>query len=385
MALSRWRLLGGSVIAAVILALLLLPGGPLSQAGVLSWLFLPYGWYSSPRPFRDDVQMALRVQRARLRDAERADSVVGATHGPRALHTPDGGLTVVYETPLTASDAHVWLQAAATELDRYPTPGSGGMPVVIALYSNPTRSKSREFGFYAWPSHRLLPDSGRAACVVEVDLVPFRPPGGKLHQPRRLPERPFLGLCGLYQRFGAPGYSIARWIGYAGVMGFRGGDGSWNDALAEARRPVLRSETVRPNLAGFREWPWYWGTPWVSIGCLRGTLSLCERNARISGRPGEWEQYANPHGAQLTAYLLATGTPVQFAAFWRSPLPVNEALRRAYGRPAGQLAYEAFSHWHYAAPGGPRAEPRLLLAGLFWASAAAALALVAGRRWRTEI
>ncbi len=385
MALSHWRLLWGSVLAAVVLALLLLPGGQLSQAGVLTWISGSYGWYESPRPFRNDVEMAVRVQRGRLREAERADSVLAISRGPRALRTREGGLTVVYETPLTAGDARAWLQAAATELGRYPSPGSTGMPVVIALYSNPVRTRSREFGWYSGSGHRLLPDSGRAACVVEVVLVPFRVAGGKLRQPAQRPERPFLGLCGLYQRFGAPGYAIARWLRYAGGMGFRGGDESWNSALADARRPVPRSETVRPNLAGFREWPWYWGTPWVSIGCLRGSLSLCERNARISGRPDDWEQYADSHGAQLAGFLLATGTPAQFAAFWRSSLPVSEALRRAYGRPAGQLAYEAFSHWYYAAPGGPRAEPRLLLAGLFWAGAAGALALVIGRRWTTEI
>jgi hypothetical protein len=155
--------------------------------------------------------------------------------------------------------------------------------------------------------------------------------------------------------------------------------------VADARRPVPRFEIERPELWGSRPWEWYYGTPWVAIGCLDGSWALCERNVRIRPGVSYWWSSMDAQAAQLVAFLLANGTSAQFAAFWRSPLGVGDALRQAYGRPAGQLAYESFSHWYSTKPGGPRAGPRLLLAGLFWAGAALALALVAGRRWKTEI
>jgi hypothetical protein len=155
--------------------------------------------------------------------------------------------------------------------------------------------------------------------------------------------------------------------------------------LAEAARPVQRIEMQRPDLSNRQAWEWYWSTPWVAIGCLDGSWLLCERNVRIRPGGSYWWWYADPRLAQLVAFLIANGSPAQFAAFWRSRLSVGDALRQVYGRPAGQLAHDAFDHWYGARPGGPRAGPRLMLAGLFWAAAALALALVAGRRWTTEI
>lgn len=387
MALSRWRWIWGPAVAITLLAVLLLPGrGTPPTGGILEFLTGGEMTYT-PRRFRDDVESALQMQRARLRDLRRADSIVAATHGPRVLRGRGAGIALVYETPLASTDARRWLDAAEAELAQYASTPAGGAPLVIVLYSDPARARRAEFKEFRWWLRRRLPDSLQGACTVEVNLVPWgREPAGAARA--RTPLRAFLGLCGLARKFGAPGPQVARWMGGASFY-FRGDPGdapAWNAALAEAAIPVSRLPVRRPEVTvGQAGWQWYWGTPWVPIGCLHGAPSLCERNAHIRGDAGMWWNFGDPRTAQLMAHLLRAGTPEQFAAFWRSPLRVGDALERAYGRPAGQLAYEAFTHWYYAEPGGPRAEPRFLLAGLLWAAAAVALALVAGRRWTTEI
>jgi hypothetical protein len=263
----------------------------------------------------------------------------------------------------------------------------GGAPLVIALYGNPARARTTEFATSAWWTRRLLPDSLHAACIVEVNLVSGQ--FGRRHA-RPTPQRAFLGLCGLARQFGAPGPEIARWITAGGFRGDVSDDPTWgvnwSTVLAEAGDTVPRLPVAQPEFSwGQAGWQWYWGVPWVPIGCLHGAASLCERNAHIRGSAGIWWGGRDPRAMELVARLVRTGTPAQFAAFWRSPLAVSDALRRAYLRPAGALAHDAFTHWYFAAPGGPRAGPRLVLAGAIWAAAALALALVAGRRRTTEI
>jgi len=381
-ALRRSGWIWGPAAAAVLVAVLLLPAGGETGRSFLSFLQGSVGSEHN-ETYRDDVKRALDVQRARLRDAERADSLLAAVGGPRALHSRDR-VTVVYETPLTVAAAGAWMTAAEGELGRYPAAAGPGGSLVIALYSNPARARSREFGLWYWMARRLPPDFLRSSCIVEVNLVPHGPRDrSRAASPRSI--GPFLGLCGLYQRFGEPGSEITQWMIRRGWRTYGLADGGWMAKLSEAGRAVPRIEIQRPDLSNDRPWEWYWGTPWVAIGCLDGSWSLCERNVRI--RPGDyyWWWYSDSHQSQLLAFLLASGTPAQFAAFWRSPLGVGDALRQAYGRPAGQLAHDALNHWYSTAPGGPRAGPRLMLAGAFWAAAALALALVAGRRWTTEI
>ncbi len=384
MALKRWAWTWAPVVAAALAALLLLPAG-----GEEGWSPLSFIWSRSGQEhrgnYRQDLQRALDVQRARLRDATRADSLIAAARGARALRTRDDPLTtVVYETPFSAADARPWLDAAQQELARYPAAGGPGGSLVIALLTDPARAQDLRLGLWSGTARRLPPDSPSSACVVEVNLV-WRGPRGRARTPTPASVGPFLGLCALVRRFGAAGPDVARWIGSTGWRASGVADGGLRSAVLEASRPLPRIEMQRPDLWNDRPWEWYWGTPWVAIGCLDGTWSLCERNVRL--RPGDyyWWWYSDPRQAQFVAYLVATGTPQQFAAFWRSPLGVNGALRQAYGRPAGQLAQQALGHWYRVEPGGPRAGARLMLAGLFWAAAALAVALIAGRRWTTQI
>ncbi len=385
MALSRWRWIWGPALAIVLLTVLLLPGRGAPVAGGILQLLQGSEMSYPPGSFRNDVQGALRTQHTRLRSLQRADSIVAALRGPRVLRGRAPNVALVYETPLAPADARTWLDAAETELAQYPSPSPAGAPLVVALYSNPARVRTPEFANRSWWIRSRLPDSLQTTCIVEVNLVPWgRPPR---RSPRTTkPSGAFLGLCGLARTFGPPGPAVARWIGATSNFGgYASDDGGWNTALAETGATVSRRRVEQPSLSWAQAWQWFWGPPWVAIGCLHGARSLCERNAHIGGSAGIWWGPVDRRTTQMVAHLLRMEKPAQFAAFWRSPLPVGDALERAYGRPAGQLAYEAFSHWYYAAPGGPRAEPRPLLAGLFWAAAALALALVAGRRWTTEI
>ncbi len=384
MALKRWVWVWAPVAAATLAAIMFLPGGGEPGRSLLTFL---WGSFSGEHraSYRADVHRALDMQRSRLQDARRADSLIAAARGARAVRASSDPLTtVLYERPLAAADARGWLEAAEQELARYPAGATRGAPLLVALYSDAARLQNRANALWFGTVRRLPPDAPTSPCIAEVNLLPRGPRArGSRTSPGSL--GPFLGLCALIRRFGAPGPAVARWIGSTGWRAADRTDGGLMSLLSEARRAVPQVEIARPNLSSSQPWEWYWGTPWVTIGCLDGTWSLCERNARIRLGDYDWWWYSDPRQMQLIAFVLASGTPEQFTAFWRSPLGVSDALQQAYGRPAGQLAYEAFSHWYRADPGGPRAGPKLLLAGLFWAAAALALALVAGRRWTTEI
>lgn len=384
MALKRWGWTWGPPVAALFVALLLLPAGGETGGPFLSFL---QGSFGSERnaSFRYDVQRANDVQRARLRDAERADSLMAAARGPWAVRSRDGGVAVAYEAPLTAADARGWLAAVEKELGRYPAVAGPGAPLVVALYSNPARATGRGATLHWTSVRRQPPGYSGSACVVEVNVVPQARRAAAVRRVSPSSIGAFLGPCGLYRRFGLPGPDVARWMLHSGWPTYGSTDGGWMATLSEATRSVQRIEMQRPDFSNLRPWEWYWDSPWVSIGCLDGSLSLCERALRFRRGDHSWWSYSDPRVRELVAFLLARGTPAQFAAFWLSPLGVSDAVRQAYGRPPGQLAHDALSHWYSTARGGPRARPRLLFAGLFWAAAALALALVAGRRRTTEI
>ncbi|HTX64456.1 MAG TPA: hypothetical protein VMD31_01680, partial [Opitutaceae bacterium] len=183
----------------------------------------------------------------------------------------------------------------------------------------------------------------------------------------------------LYARFGMPG-AAGRWA--------IGTTSPWwyyryplSIAVQDARRPVRRGTVVHDEQGG--SVPWSGAVQWVDIGCLHGSFELCARRAGFDRTESRWFY---PYGryfsrTQAVGYLLTDGTPAQFAAFWHSSQPAATAIAAAYGKPAGQLVRSAFVHW-YDIPeaGGPRMGGRALLAGLFWAGLALAVAVTAGRR-----
>jgi hypothetical protein len=393
MALKRWRWVWGPVLAALLVAIAVLP--PRVPTRGLSTLFgvLSYGSYlyrygyetQKPRSqFRDDVQNARSVQKWRLRRAILADSILTVARSPRALRSEDGQVTLVYEAPLTADSARVWLGAATRELALYPKVGTSGVALVVALLSTPARARPGNAELrYEWGVQALVDQAASAgACVVTVNLLRDnwgRPSFG--HDLAGKPVTRVLGPCALYARFGLPGIEVSQWA----AAGF--GSSWWNPLTAQlldARRLVRRYQIPRD-----RDWgnPWFGEVRWVEVGCLRGAAALCLRAAGLGRHPESAYIYGAAALArgQVMAQLLATGTPEQFAAFWKSPRPAVEALASAYGQRPAKLAMAAFEHW-YSAPAEDERWGNAggLAAGLAWVVLALALAVVAGRRWTIE-
>lgn len=387
MALKRWRWIWGPALAAAAVAVLILPPALPVEKGLLSFFGLAYSPWSYPpgAAHRAAIRMAVEGQRRRLRESVLADSVLAAARGSRTLRSADGAVTVVYEPPLKSDSALAWLRAAVAELDLYPKWQGRGVPIVVALLSNPRRQSDPRDQYLEssvlWLSRWATRDR---ACIVTLNLVrrgrPWRPRFSLVVQgPSGTRIGRFLDLCALEGRFGSPGAGVAQLVDWSPNWYWR--IDLLTTRLYEARRDVRKEDVQRAWQYSF----WYGQVSWVVVGCLDGSDELCARSAGLSavGRPPAAEYYFDRR--LVLSHLLANGTADQFAAFWRSPLAPGNALEQAYHRPPGHLAYDAFRHWYSVPQSAPRAEPRLILAGFFWAGAALALALVAGRRWKTDI
>jgi hypothetical protein len=393
MALKRWRWVWAPVLAALLVAIAVLPPRVPTGEGTLFGVLsvgsadAHYGNWTRRGQHADDIQAARLTQRARLGRTTLADSIMAMANGPRALRSVDGLVTLVYEAPLTADSARAWLGAASRELALYPKGPTPGTRLVVALLSSPTREGPGNQGVrYEGVQALLEQAASTGACVVTVNLLPRRNWGRPVG--RDLDGRPVsrvLGACALYARFGPPGARVARWAAQ-GLSGYW-----WTPLtvqLQEAQRRVRRYAIPRE-----MEWvrtPWYGAVRWVEVGCLRGEAASCLRAAGLTRDVDTpYPYYYNPRAAlqraQFLAYLLATGTPGQFAAFWHSPQPAAEAVGSSFGQPAGKLAMAAYAHWYSA----PEEDERWgnaggLAAGLVWVVLALALSVVAGRRWTID-
>jgi hypothetical protein len=388
-ALKRWRWVLGPALAAVLLAVLVLPPRVPGE-GLLGSVFGRDYDSDVPRdPSGEAVRAAVRTQRWRLRQRKLADSIVRAARGPGALRSVDGAVMVVYERPITRDSARVWLEAASAELALYPRADAPGLPVVLALSAVPARSQdARErllFSQTVLPLQRAASSVG--ACVVLLNLGLGRPEwyarGLVARDAAGGPLGRFLDVCALYGRFGLPGPAISAWAD-RGPAWYWGGYDRLSRRMQEARR-ALKRDTVAS--VWWYSTFWRGSVQWAPIACLRGGSETCARVAGLEPASSDvlWWSSRLTRG-QLLAWLLATGTPAQFAAFWRSALPPAQSVQAAYGQPAGRVVMEAFRHWSSPPePGGPRAGTRVVLVGIGWAALALALALVAGRRWQAEI
>jgi hypothetical protein len=92
--------------------------------------------------------------------------------------------------------------------------------------------------------------------------------------------------------------------------------------------------------------------------------------------------YGRPDANLIAAHLIASRPAEAFARFWRSDLPVDSALARAYGIPAGALVREAMLRW-WVPPTPARVGPLRLLTASAWVLVALGLAWLGA--WRKEI
>jgi hypothetical protein len=393
-ALRRWAWIWGPALAALVLVVLLLPPGEPTRHSLLGGFGqadAEIEWAGRQRTQSDrDVRAALDVQQRLLDDGRLADSAIALARGPRALRSADGQVAVIYEAPFPADSARLFLRAALSELALYPRQAAGGMPIVVAIVARRSRANEKSDQFRWWWTILGLGDaaSSSGACVVYVNRIPDRTVNvGQLiaHDAAGQPVGRFLNSCALYARFGVPGPAVARWVGELSRYFW------WRrrDPLAlrlwEARRDIRREVVERRSdlLGNLEE-----SGMWMEVACLRGTAPRCARAVGLEGGPLPiyFYRFNEPftHG-QLLGHLLAKGTAAQFAAFWRSPKPIGEALAGSYGLPAGELARAAYTHWYETTPGGPRADEPVVVVGLLWSVLALTLALVAGRRWKTEV
>ena len=390
MALKRWRWVVMPALAALLLGVLLLPPQVPVSEGLLG-SFFGLGFPSEvPRdPSGEAIRAAVRTQRWRLRRRTLADSIVQATHGPGALRSADGAITVVYGRPITHDSARVWLEAASAELALYPRADARGLPVVLALFSGPVSSRdARERLLFSQTVVGLQSAaSSSGACIVVMNLALAQPEwyarGLVAHDAAGRPLGRFLDSCALFGRFGLPGRAISAWAD-------RGPAWYWSGYDRLSRRMQEARRELRPDTVASVWWYstfWRGSVQWAPVACLRGGTATCARVAGLEPVSNDYFWWSSRlTRGQLLAWLLASGTPAQFAAFWRSSLPPAAAIEAAYGQPAGGVVMMAFRHWSSPPePGGPRAGTRVVLVGIGWAALALTLALVAGRRWQTEI
>ncbi len=287
MALRRWGWLWGPVLAALVLAIGLLPPTIPSGEGLLAAFGQPeYGRVYRPGVFRESVERAVSVQRRRVQDVRLADSLLRAARGASALRSADGLVTLVYERPLTRDSALVWLRAASAELALYPMATTPGLPLVVGLLTDSARGGRGRERFMIFPTRVLTgAAAGRGACVVAINLFSPRAKAAWWTLVARdgggHPVGRFLDVCALYGRFGVPGTAVAKWVD-RGPNWFWGGYDELGMRLQEARRPVRRDDL--PTWVEYST-PWTGAVPWLPIGCLDGATRSCAQAAGLEVRP----------------------------------------------------------------------------------------------------
>ncbi len=400
MALKKWHraglVAGGMVLAVVVM----LPSRPLPEPGdSLYGLFRsdigPWGWarydYTLSRTL-DDL-------RNRHRAAVMADSLLALTRGPRAVRSANSALTVLYERPLSAESARVWLGMFERELALAPRGSGLGIPIVVALRSAPATSRRADAPDeqvlahdgaarpFPWVAMRFLSPRGeRPTCFAALRLVPAR--ANESFSPSELIERDHrtgiartaaLDWCLIYARFGVPGARVDRWTGHRVELRrwWAPGDNlSW--ALESARHG--RTTTDMIPTASPQELEAYWADP-LNSACVRGSRVPCLKSVGLITDPtlrSESFWMGRVRRSLLAALMLKD--PVRFEKFWRSNERADVALEQAYGRPASDLIAE-WKRSVFSVPAtGPRAAAGAFLSSLGWAAGVMAIGLVLAMR-----
>jgi hypothetical protein len=323
---------GATVLAAAVLALVALPPRPIAEeySFVASLLGLSYRTWN---PEGASYSMLVHRVRDRYREAIAARAHGAAdvreSRGPLALRSAREPLVVVRDPDVPIGIATEWLREAERELSLFPRAASGGVPVIIGLH---TRSFASAFGY---PSRlimgaRMLYTEGRdTACIADIRL-PGRDtaliPAFYWHVRSDWGESRVMGRCALYARYGIPGPGVRAWYGLATQWEWTD-DGSLR--LYMARRDIRRQQLERTSEWGNR-------VPAEYLMCLDNGVA-CEGifGLRVVRDRDQW--YYRRNEASLIAGLLTSGGPERFTAFWRSELPVDSALQRAYGASVGSV------------------------------------------------
>lgn len=371
---TRWVVIGTAALLGLVAVAVLPPRSCDAGMRSTSWMvFCRTG-------VRNAVSQAAVAENARdrlrqgLERRRLADSLMAAGDG-RRLTSPTG-VTVFYESPLSADSARQWLRLAEREMAMLPGSGTGA-PVVLVIQSDPRRQEAGQGGlpigaarwWYRPQLDRFATSAGGGACVVVVDVGRGAQPEGALRSGRpRL-----LDWCVLYGRFGSPGAGVRAWAAPAFAFG-------WRDPWS------LAEMVAASRVNGSRAKPSANDDDYRIRACQSGAGRSCLAILGVAGLSSEptWRGGLRERSRNLLAWLLATQEPEQFARFWRAEGSLARALAEGYGRPADVLLQEWAQAQYAVRARAPMTRPRVLLAGALWFSLAMVAAFVAMQRRQAD-
>jgi len=363
-------------IAALVLVAALPPRPAPDKPTILATLmgFQYYGgWWERGDRHRQTVVRTTQVLARHVRAREHGATVVsGDGANRRSIASERESLRVVYDAGIPSSAAREWLASAERELALYPRFGEG-IPVVMeltAVWPYPGDRWSQPYGV-----GRMVVEGPRPTCLVTRFFSREVAQKNAYGIPVNL-RGVVLDRCALYARYGLPGGEVRNWLGLREAWA-----NTWyrTEVSASLRRASWR--TLPDTVEWFRA-DWWVGEALSTVQCLRGNDSTCEAVAAIRPTrnvPGSWYGSSIFAAERVAAYLLAAQPTEAFVRFWRSELPVADALASAYGAPAGALVRRAMSR-QYAAPARAHTSVGRLLLAPVWILVALGLAWVGSRR-----
>jgi hypothetical protein len=372
---SRWAI-AVCATAALLLVAALPPRPAPDEPTLLSSLmgFRHYGgwWWGGDR-HRLTVERTTHILARHVRAREHGAAVVwGDGANRRSISSERESLRVVYDASISPRAAREWLASAERELALYPRSGAG-IPVVVELAAAWPYPGDRWSDPYS--VGRMIVEGTRPTCLVTRLFSRADAEKNGYGVPVNL-RGVVLDRCALYARYGLPGVQVRNWLGLGDAWAntwFRTG------VSASLRRATWR--TLPDTVEWFRA-DWWIGEALSAVLCLRGNDSMCEVMSAINPMPtdrGSRYYVGDFPAGQVAAYLLAVQPAEAFVRFWRSELPVADALESAFGAPAGALVRRALSR-QLAPPAKAHTSIGRLVLAPAWILVALGLAWVGVRR-----
>jgi hypothetical protein len=342
-----------ALVACVGVAILYLPprGEPVHKSSL-------FARFETPTPYRRRVQelaakwraatleLRLLEYRERLRpELERRRALDIAT--PAVLFVGYDTLSQPARDLVTAALDTVW-----TRLRLGVTKISVGVAIQVA---RPNGSIDGPMGVEGWTQTYLLPDStDRTSCIAMLTLSPAWGVGRSLGEPHPTYNAALvsflqngLGPCAYYAAFGAPGRSIARWMG---ERRFDLALYPWWDRPEKDGLPNQLITSLDP-----RENHWFWldvyHYPVSTVACLGGRAEACRNSVLARSDASEppprlvwpfrwWQGQRLAGGDRYFADAVRAIGRDRFHRFWNSEDPVDTALTAALRRPIGEWTRE---------------------------------------------
>ena len=268
---------------------------------------------------------------------------------------------------------------------------------VVIQVGRPSGSTNAPMGAQGAQTY-LLPDStDRTSCIALLPLSTAWGVGRSLGEPHPTYNAALvsflqngLGPCAYYAAFGAPGRSIARW------MGDRRFDLAlypWWDRPETHGLPNQLITSLDP-----RENHWFWldvyHYPVSTVACLGGRADACRSAVLARSDASEppprlvwpfrwWQGQRLAGGDRYFADAVRAIGRDRFHRFWNSEDPVDTALTTALRRPIGEWTREWQAQLVPPVRLGPASRPSDTLLSLMLA--AAALGFVAVTVARREV